>query len=214
MKVPTTAGAAIVAISIQTGVFGQTLPNIPGSMKHILIALEQSTGEITLEMSGDPLERVQLSHYPGEMYSGAASVLNEKRYGDRYGWLNNGFVDPGPGNGIFVEVLSATAGLQVYEGGMRPVRAMHSYDPILSTGGSAAFWQWNGMMTHNWYATDLDGDFEATYSVYVGDELTGAPVPGFTPAEITLYFTAVPAPGASLGLAVGGLFLMGRRRSR
>lgn len=209
MNTFTTAVIEVTAIASMSS--AQVWPNIPGPMRHVMIGLDSATGELTAHI--DPGAPAEMQQYPGQVYSGAASVLNDTYYNSQYGWLNDGFVDPGAGNAIWIEAISVSSGLNVYEGGMRPMAAMHSYAPIQGTAGSSAAWIWGGTMTHNWYAADSLGNYEATYNIYVGDAATGAPVSGFTTAQVTLAFTAVPSPATSATLGALGLVAARRRRT-
>jgi hypothetical protein len=181
--------------------------NVGMPMRHIMVSLEGNSLHAHADWAD---QRTVLERFPGQTYLGAASVLDGKAYGDQYGWLADGFIDPGAGNGISIELIGATAGLETYEGGMRMMKANHTYSPIFGTAGSSVVWDWPGSMVHNWYAAELNGDYEATYRVFVSDA-GGNAVAGFTDATVTLYFRAVPAPGAA-GLGVGLLALAVRRR--
>lgn len=186
-------------------------PHSEGSMKHMLVSLDQQT--LNVEMMGDPLEKVDLIAYPGEQYTHPADVLDNRYYTDRYGWAADGFIDLPAGAAIFVQVLTTDPGLDVYEGGMRSMKQMHTYAPILGTDGSSDMWQWDGTMMHNWYAADTTGLYQVSYSVYVGDEATGAPLAGYTGDQVTLYFNAIPTPATS-SVLIGALGLAGVRRRR
>lgn len=182
--------------------------NVGMPMRHIMVSLSGNALSAHADW-GD--QRTVLERFPGETYLGAASVLENKAYGDQYGWMADGFIDPGAGNSISIELVSATAGLKTYEGGRRMMKANHTYDPIFGTAGSADTWVWPGTMVHNWYAAELNGDYEATYRVFVSDA-GGQSVAGFTDATVTLYFRAVPAPSAVGTLACAGLLASRRRR--
>ena len=47
-------------------------------------------------------------------------------------------------------------------------------------------------MVHNWYLADECGKYQATYRVYVGDAVTGIPLPAFSSDIVTLYWQYVP----------------------
>ena len=200
----------IAALSFgATGASADTWPHSEGSMKHLMVMLDGTT--LGVHIDGDPLERIELIRYRGEHYTAPADVLDERFYSDRYGWMADGFIDLPSGSAIFVETIASDAGLDVHQGGMRSMKHMHTYAPILGTGSSDLRWMWDGTMVHNWYAADQLGTYDTTYSVYVGDASTGAPLPGYTGDTVTLRFRAVPAPGA-LALAGAGLVLAARRR--
>jgi len=189
-------------------------PDISGAMKHVFISYDSASGIsswVDDSLPGDPASNpVVLNTFPGESYPGNAAVLDDTYYSARYGWLANGFINLQPDEAIWIERVDATPGLDVYEGGMRGMWAMHSFDPILGTAGSSDLWQWNGTMMHNWYATDAVGSFEATYRVFLGD-LAGNEIAGVASDTVTLTFNAIPSPGA-LGIAACGLLAATRRR--
>lgn len=182
--------------------------NVGMPMRHVMISLEGNAIGVHVDDADVP---TTLMRFPGETYLGAASVLEGKAYGDQFGWLADGFIDPGAGNGISIELVSATEGLETYEGGMRMMKAMHTYNPIFGTDGSSMVWDWPGTMVHNWYAAEDNGLYSATYRVFVSDA-NGDAVAGYTDATVTLNFNAVPTPGAGAVLAMGGLFAARRRR--
>ncbi len=182
--------------------------NVGMPMRHVMISLEGNAVGVHVDGGDAP---TTLMRFPGETYLGSASVLDGKAYGDQFGWLADGFIDPGPGNGISIELVSASAGLETYEGGRRMMKDTHTYNPIFGTAGSSMAWDWPGTMVHNWYAAQDNGFYSATYRVFVSDA-DGNAVAGFTDAQVTLHFDAVPAPGAAGLLALGGLVASRRRR--
>ncbi|MEO0511433.1 MAG: PEP-CTERM sorting domain-containing protein [Planctomycetota bacterium] len=208
MSVKKMASVAGVFAALGGGSSGQ-LPAIVGPMEHLLISYDGSSLSVSLDPNADPSANV-LDDQDGAVYDGNASVLSGRMINDQYGWLANGFIQLGSGEGIWVEALSVSDGLDVYEGGMRPMLANHSYSAILGTEGSSGLWQWSGTMTHNWYAADEAGLYEATYRVFVGDAVTGADL-GIASDTVTLSFVAIPAP-ASAALVGLGLFGIARRR--
>ncbi len=181
-------------------------PQANGPMSHILIDFDGTN--ISLSAPGGPMT---LADY-GETHNNPADVLDGKAYNDQYGWLADGIFSPPANTGIFVELMSTTPGLEIYEGGMRPMRATHSYDPIFGTAGSDSSWMWGGAMTHNWVATTSFGDFSATFDVYIGDLSTGERLPGYGDDTVTLEWTRVPAPASVLSLAPVGILALRRRR--
>lgn len=156
-------------------------PRLGGPMKHMLITLNGTNIGVTLE--GDPLERLWLEDY-GETYAGPADVLNGSRYNGQYGWLAGGFISLPPGTAIWVELIEQTPGLRTYEA--------VTFEPLWGTGDASMRWKWNGVMVHNWYAAERCGKYEARYSVYVGDAVTGVPTAGYAAGECTLYWQYVP----------------------
>ncbi len=163
-------------VSAGAGVCVAQAPTLGGSMLHLLI--EQDGSAIHIDYETPVTGPVELFRYPGEMYSGAASVLDDTYYSGRFGWLANGFFNLPAGSGVFVENLGTSEGLSVYDA--------FSYAPILGTDGSSDVWQWNGAMTHNWYSATEPGEYSATYRVYVGNATTGEPLAGWDDAELVL----------------------------
>jgi MYXO-CTERM domain-containing protein len=120
-----------------------------------------------------------------------------------------GFWAPPAGSVLWIEQLSATPGLLSYSGGT--MMNQGSFAPIFGTAGSSSRIQWNGAMLHNWYAATSAGDYSATYRIYFGDA-QGNATDGFQAGEVTLNWTAVPAPGAAGALGLAGLLATRRRR--
>ncbi|MCA9259264.1 MAG: hypothetical protein KDA61_08700 [Planctomycetales bacterium] len=118
------------------------------------------------------------------------SVLNGKAYNFQYGWNPGGFLRMPLGGWIWIEQLETTPGLETYQ---RPP-AEPAYTPIFGTAETSARWKWQLEMVHNAYAfVDPQlAQLEATYRVYIGNELTGEPLPGYGSAEVTFHFKAEP----------------------
>lgn len=157
-------------------------PQLGGPMKHLLVTLEGGAINVDFE-SGNPSEVLELQVYEEE-YDAPADVLNDRAYNGQFGWLAGGFISLPPGAGIWVEALAQTDGLTSYEQG--------TYAPMFTTEGSPSRWPWTGAMTHNWYAADAPGDYEATYTVYVGDA-AGEPDPSFQAGFVTIMWM-IPEP--------------------
>lgn len=178
-------------------------------MEHIMVSM--NGGAIEAHANTDASSPVTMQRFVGERYDGNAGALDEMYYSDQYGWILDGIVDPGAGNSIWIELVSQSDGLETYEGGRRMMIGAQTFGPIFGTDASDMIWQWSGMMTHNWYAADSIGDYEATYSVYVGDS-AGNAVDGFSSGEVTLNFRAVPTPGSLAILGLGVLGVVRRKR--
>lgn len=179
-------------------------------MEHIMISMNGTSIEAHVNTSSS--SPILLERFAGESYDGNASALDDMYYSDQYGWILDGIVDPGAGNSLWIELVSQTNGLETYEGGRRMMIGDQTFDPIFGTDSSAMNWQWSGMMTHNWYAAQSAGDYEATYSIYVGDS-AGNAVDGYSAGEVTLNFLAVPAPGSLAILSMGTVFASRRKRA-
>jgi len=194
----------VVTAHAQAQVWPQTI----GPMNHALINLN-GANEIELDLETPaPLEMYNF----GESHNNPADVLDGKFYNDQYGWLANGAFAPPVDGGIWVRLVDATPGLEFYAGGMRPMKANHSYAPLFGTDGSSDIWQWGGTMTHHWVTAPVLGDYAATFEVYVGDGVTGTPLAGYTADQITLNWTAVPEPSVAALLLMGLPVLLRRRR--
>ncbi len=172
--------ALATCLTISTPSFGGASPQLGGPMKHLQVTVINQI--VAVSIDGDPQERLWLENY-GETYPGNAGVLDGQSYNGQYGWLIGGIVDIPGGAGVFVKPLNQTEGLTSFEQG--------SYAPIFGTEGSSNVWQWDGFMTHNWYAADICGKYEASYEVYVGDS-SGEYWPGYTSDVVTLYWQVVP----------------------
>ncbi|MGV6814465.1 MAG: PEP-CTERM sorting domain-containing protein [Phycisphaerales bacterium] len=209
MNLATTITTIVLATATTSGL--ADLPNAHSwPMEHIMVSMDGT--DLYAHVNTDASNPIEMFRFAGESYDGNAAALNDQYYSDQYGWILDGIVDPGAGNSIWIEMTSQTAGLETYEGGMRMMIPMQTFDPIFGTAGSAMNWQWNGMMTHNWYAADSLGDYEANYRIYVGDA-AGNAVSGFGEASVTLNLRAVPAPGALSILGLGSLVATRRRRA-
>ncbi len=192
-------------------------PTLGGPMSHLLITLFNN--EIFLTFESPSMSTVTMQDNTGDFTAGA-SALNRSGYNGQFGWLANGFISLPPSSGIFVRTLNSSPHLSVYE--------ETTFASILGTDGSDDVWQWDGTMTHNWYATDTHGEHLARYEVFVGD-LAGNPLSGYTPATIDLRFeygqdlsgrigtrgsglvASTPTPGTLVTLSVA---LLGVRRRR
>jgi len=179
-------------------------------MMHLQVSLNNNALDVHLDT--DLTDPVEMLSFPGETYDGPAGVLDDQFYSDQYGWVLDGIVDPGIGNSIWIELTDQTSGLETYHGGMRSMIGMQDFNPLFGTDGSDTKWQWDGMMTHNWYAASALGDYDATYRLYIGDS-TGNAVAGFSDASVTLNLRAVPTPSSLAMLGLGSLVACPRKRA-
>jgi hypothetical protein len=165
-------------------------PKLGGPMRHLLVSQTGNALNVCYESSpfsglcGSPTGDLLLQRYE-ERYAPPADVLDGQFYNAQYGWLPDGFFNLPSGSGIFIELVSKTAGLEVYDA--------FSFEPRFGTAGSLAFWSWDGVMTHHWHASATCGHYEATYRVYIGGADSAA-WPGYQPAEITLTWAALTQP--------------------
>lgn len=216
---------------------GDVLPTIGGGqvtmmngapMKHIGISFDGTDIEAHLdEAVAPPLLRTLAAP---DTFNDAESwsVLSNKHHNFQHGWISEGIWSPPVGAAVWIEAISSTPDLEVYEGGRfmseASIRAM-TFDPILGTNGSTEIWKWGGVMTHNAYAVANPTlpEYSTTYRVYLGDEVTGHEltnaegVPLYGSDEVTLTFvTSVPEPDAGLLIVATALTCFGsiRRRRR
>lgn len=183
-----------------------------GGMKHVLISFDGTSLGAVVDPDTPQLELPLAMRSFGETHTAPADVLDGMYYSSQYGFLADGFISLPAGAGIFIELQSATPGLEAYEGGMRMMRENHTYAPMFGTDGSDAAWQWGGTMHHPWFAASELGVYEATFEVYLGDAATGDRLGGFGSSQVTLEWRAVPAPGSAAVLGVAGLAALRRRR--
>jgi hypothetical protein len=190
-----------IVLAIGASSAAASTPTLGGPMSHLLVTLFQN--QVFLTFESPSLSTVTMQDNAGD-FAGGASNLNGNGYNGQFGWLANGFISLPPSSGIFVHNLASSPHLDVYE--------ESTFASILGTDGSDDVWQWDGTMTHNWYATDTHGEHLARYEVFVGD-LAGNPLDGFSSATIDLRFeygqdlsgrigtigsgfvSSVPAPG-------------------
>ena len=209
MKLSTT----IVSVTLTTTA-AISLAGMPNAhtwpMEHIMVSMDNN--QLHAHVNTNAANPIEMLRFAGETYDGNASALDDQYYSDQYGWVLDGIVDPGFGNSIWIETTSQSTGLSTYEGGRRMMIPMQTFDPIFATAGSDMNWQWNGMMTHNWYAAADLGDYEATYRIYIGDS-NGDAVTAYGEAAVTLNFRSVPSPSGLALLGMGTLIATRRKRA-
>lgn len=179
-------------------------------MEHIMISMDGT--DLHAHTNTDAANPVMMQRFMGETYDGNASALEDQYYSDQYGWVLDGIVDPGFGNSIWLELTTQTAGLETYSGGRRMMIGAQTFNPLFGTNGANMDWQWSGMMTHNWYAAENIGDYEATYRIYIGDSVGNA-VSGFGETTVTLNLRAVPSPSGLALLGMGSIIATRRKRA-
>ncbi len=137
-------------------------------------------------------------------------VLTDKAYSLQYAWNPGGIFTPPEGAAVWIECLSASPGLENYDGpGNKNEDPARPYTPILGTAGSPTKWAWYGRMAHNAYAIrqSTTNVLSAEYRVYFGDAQTGArdAYAGYDDATVALTWTVDPVtePPTFLFGAVG-----------
>lgn len=173
------------------GVASAASPRLGGPMRHLLVSQDGNTIQVCYETSpfsgecgGSPGPLVMQDY--GEIYDPPADVLNGTFYNAQYGWLPDGFFSIPPGSGIFIRVQSMATGLEVYDA--------FTFEPRFTTAGSDPIWEWDGVMTHHWFAVTACGDYQALFEVYIGDLNSAAPTPGYVPGEVLLTWTVELPP--------------------
>jgi len=127
-------------------------------------------------------------------------VLTDKAYSLQYAWNPGGVFTPPEGAAVWIECLSASPGLETYDGpGNKNENPPRPYTPIFGAGGSPAKWAWYGRMAHNAYAISQSTSsvLSAEYRVYFGDTQTGArdAFSQYDDARVTLTWTVDPVTG-------------------
>ena len=218
MNRPATSTLAGVVLAVVSSTAHADIPSLGGPMSHLLVTLFQNQIYVTFESPS--MATVEMQDNAGD-FVGDASVLNNMGYNGQFGWLANGFISLPSSSGIFIRDLGHSPQLDVFEA--------ETFDPIFGTNGSSTLWQWDGTMTHNWYASQVKGTHWANYEVFVGD-LAGNPLDGYQSGFIGLNFTygqdlsgrigtlgspsvgTVPAPGSLSILAAAGFVACRRKR--
>lgn len=184
----------------------QTWPQFENPMVHVLIDFDGT--DVTAHPEGGNLDMINY----GDTHFAPADVLDGKYISSQYGFLADGFITLPQDAAIWIEMTSASAGIEAYEGGMRMMRENHTYAPMFGTAGSDAAWKWGGTMHHPWFAAENHGSYEMVLNLYIGDAVTGAPLSGYGSESVTLSWTTVPAPTTAALMGLGGLVAVRRRR--
>lgn len=169
--------SSVFVLASTTAVFAQT-PQMGGPMKHLMVGLD-GTQVMAMNPHAEPME---LRNY-GDVYAGAASVLDGTAYNGQYGWMAMAGLSLPAGSSLWIELEDATNGVMVYRGG--------TFKPLHGTDGSTMAFEWDGRMLHNWWAVSDVGSYQADMVVYLGDS-AGAPIDGYEPARTTLRWVYRP----------------------
>lgn len=186
----------------------QESPMTGAGMKHAMINFDGS--DISVHLGTEtPTPILRELQAPNEFDPTKPwSVLIDKAYNAQHGWLIDGIWSPPTGLAVWIEELSSSPELDVYQGGMYMNPMMidaQTFDPIFGTDGSSSTWKWEGMMAHNAYAVanPTTVSYSATYRVYLGDAITGIePLQSGSPVygsdTVTFNFIGVPEPSTLL----------------
>jgi len=184
----------------------QTWPQFENPMVHVMIAFDGT--DLTAHAEGANLDMINY----GDLHTAPADVLDGKFLSSQYGFLADGFITLPQDAAIWIEMTSASAGIEAYEGGMRMMSQNHTYAPMFGTAGSDAAWKWGGTMHHPWFAAANEGSYSMVLNLYIGDETSGAPLTGYGSESVTLSWQTIPAPSSAALLGLGGLLAVRRRR--
>jgi hypothetical protein len=122
------------------------------------------------------------------------SVLSYQAYNYQWAWNPApGGIDPLPGgSAIWVERVYQDPAFTVY---LRPPMYVYSeaqpkWPEIFTADGYR--WKWSGAMQHNAYAVcgPYQTEYSATYTVYIGDAITGEPLAGEIGDTVTWIWNA------------------------
>ena len=184
----------------------QVWPQFESPMIHVLIAFDGT--DVSAHPEGIDLDMINY----GDLHTSPADVLDGKYISSQYGFLADGFITLPQDAAIWIEMTDASAGIEAYEGGMRGMRANHTYAPMLGTSGSDNAWKWGGTMHHPWFAAANAGSYWMDVNIYIGDATTGAALAGYGSESVTLSWVTVPAPASAALFGLGGLVVSRRRR--
>lgn len=188
MRQTITTTAAIIIAATTTA---NANPTLGGPMSHLLVTLFQNQLFVTFE---SPSMSTVTMQDAADDFTGPASVLNNTGYNAQFGWLANGFIALPPNSAIFVRTLAASPHINIYdEATFSPIRSTDTSDPV---------WQWDGTMTHNWYATQVHGTHRVRHEIFVAD-LDANPLDQYTSATVDLAFEYNPDLSGRIGV-IGG----------
>jgi hypothetical protein len=196
-------------------------PMEQGGMIHINVAYNEITEVLTaVPASGTPVLQPLTSWKPGDQFDPASpwyTTLDPLQSGylfnSQFGLVLSGS-DPFPiGSRMFVTMISATPGLEVYR---TRNTVPQLFDGIMGTNASSASWDWSTVahgMFHPMFVlpSGFSGPATATLEFVLVDGV-GVPLPGVAPVQAVIGVTAVPEPATMSLFAVAAVLGLVRRR--
>jgi hypothetical protein len=196
-------------------------PMEQGGMIHINVAYNEITEVLTaVPASGTPVLQPLTSWKPSDQFDPASpwyTTLDPSQSGylfnSQFGLVLSGS-DPFPiGSRMFVTMVSATPGLEVYR---TRNTATQLFDGIMGTNASSASWDWSTVahgMFHPMFVlpSGFSGPATATLEFVLVDGV-GDPLPGVAPVQAVIGVTAVPEPATMSLFAVAAVLGLVRRR--
>lgn len=194
-------------------------PMAQGGMIHLNVALNGFALNVDIE-AGTPVLKPLSAWSPGDTFNPASPwhdrldpTQTAAAFNSQYGLVITGESDLLPsGSRIFVDIVSATAGLDTYRWRNTEPQV---FDPIMGTAGSPEEWDWNTAnhgMFHPLFVMNPGGPSTASATLrFMLVDSAGDPLAGYSQTEGTVNFSIIPEPSAAL-LGIIGLPLMLRRR--
>jgi hypothetical protein len=210
-----------------------TLTTIPspvaqGGMVHInTVFLDQASGTFDIHLdTGTPELKPLTLWKPGDTFDPSDPWYDEldpsqqgRLFSSRYGFLVDvGNSDPTPaGFSLGVRLVSASPGLAAYY--YRGTSGSELFDEVFTP--SHDYVLWSGVMWHPVFTASAPGNYSATFEFFVanatrsGDvdySTVASPAAGYSTAQATLNFAAVPEPASALLVMAGAGALACLRR--
>jgi len=203
-------------------------PMAQGGMIHVYVSFQDvlSNSFSVSTDAGTPTLKPLSLWAPGDnflpsdpWYTALSPSVQSRAFNSQYGFLiDSATSDFLPaGNSIGIRLLSASPGLQAhFYRGTDPKSFTEVFSP------SRDYVLWSGNMWHPVFSAPGAGNYEATFQFFVANAATtsvadfttaASAVPGYSTANVTLQFTAVPEPSTLALVVVGfGAFILSRRR--
>lgn len=223
----------ILCILAANSTYASTLSKLPtpmeqGGMIHVNVTFTDApsgTFQVTPDAGTPTLQPISLWS-PGDdflpadpWYSSLSLTEQGLPFNSQYGFLidSTGSDLVPSGTSLGIRLLSATPGLVAHYYRATDPKA---FTPIF--GPSHDYVLWNGNMWHPVFTALTAGNYSATFELFLADTegsgvadftTTALPQPGYSTAQVTLNFTAVPEPATSALLILGlGMLLWRFRR--